>query len=64
MLDLAGGNRMGVLLLWRRCGANIKKWESPFIVMESTLRFCRRRRRIGNDACDGMEDDDGGDNNV
>ena len=57
-------DRFGVLLLWRRCGAHVKKWESSFIVMESTLRFSRRRRQTGDDACDGVEDDGGGDIDV
>ena len=53
-----------VLPLWRRCGADVKRWESSFIVVESMLRFCRRRRRIGDDACDGVEDGGGGDTDV
>ena len=44
------------LPLWRRCGADVKRWESSFIVVESMLRFRRRRRRIG--------DDGGGDTDV
>ena len=50
--------------LRRRCGADVKRWESSFIVVESTLRVRRRRRRIGGDACDGVEDDVGGDTDV
>ena len=53
-----------VLPLWRRCGADVKRWESSFIVVESMLWFCRRRRRIGDDACDGVEDGGGGDTDV
>ena len=44
-----------VLPLRRRCGADVKRWESSFTVAELMLRFCRRRRRIGDDACDGVK---------
>ena len=53
-----------VLPLRRRRGADVKRWESSFIVVESMLWFCRRRRRIGDDACDRVEDDGGGDTDV
>ena len=52
------------LPLWRRCGADVKRWESSFIVVESMLRFCRCCRRIGDDACDGFKDNGGGDTDV
>ena len=64
MLDFAGGDRLGVLPLWGRCGADVKKWRGSFMVMESALRLCPRRRPSGDDVCDVVEDDGGGDIDV